>query len=406
MSAPTTATEDGHGARRRVVAQIFGAAVAGNSAFFAFATVAPLVALEVTGSRAWSGLPTTCTVLGAAVGASLVSAVMARSGRRNGLRVGFALGVAGAALAIAGALGERFTLFLAAAGLLGMAHAANQLSRFAAADMVPAARRGAVLGTVLWAGTIGAILGPNLPRLAAPLELAHQGGGLVLVAVLFAAALAVVVFMRTDPTALALDGPPAADGPAAPLPWRAPHVVLALVSLVMGQAAMILLMTVTPVHVHQSGHGVGTVGLVMAAHFVGMFGLAPVIGWLLPRTGAVAMILAGMAILVGATVGAAAAPHGTLLVLWLFLLGLGWSCSYVSGSALVSRDLEPAARMRLQGGVDSIVWMVSAAASALAGVALEHIGYAGVALVGAGFSTGPVAFVVARRLRAADNARA
>jgi MFS family permease len=394
-------------AQRRAIAQLFAAAAAGSSGFYGFVTVGPLIALELTGSRAWSGLPSTCTVLGAAVGAALIAGLMSRAGRRAGLRVGFGLGATGGALAVTGALAERFTLFLAAAALIGMAHGANLLSRFAAADMVAPERRGAALGTVLAAGTIGALVGPNLARAAAPLGLANQGGGLLLVALSFSIALAVVSLMRTDPSALAADAAPPADLPAASPTglWRAPHVVLALVALVLGQAAMILLMTVTPVHVHDAGHGVGTVGLVMAAHFVGMFALSPVIGWLVPRAGAQAIILAGMAILIAATTGAAIAPHGSILFLWLFLLGLGWSCSYVSGSALLCRDLEPAARARLQGAVDAIVWMVSAAISLLAGIGLEYIGYHGIAAVGAALSAGPVAFVVARRVRAWNHAR-
>ncbi|HUS68156.1 MAG TPA: MFS transporter, partial [Kofleriaceae bacterium] len=298
MTAPTS--DRAADPRRRVIAQLFAAAAAGSTSFYAFFTVAPLLALELTGSRAWSGLPGTCTVLGAAVGTALLSIAMTRAGRRAGLAAGFALGVCGGVLAIASAMRERFTFLLGGAALLGVAHAATSLARFAAADVVVPARRGLVLGTVLWASTIGALLGPALPRLGASLEavgLDPRAGALVLVAAGYAVAAVLTAALRPDPSSLMIqvEAPSAAAGADA-LDWRAPDVVLALVALVVGQLAMISVMVVTPVHVHEGGHGVGAVGVVMATHFAGMFALAPLVGWLVPRAGAAAVIVAGMVI--------------------------------------------------------------------------------------------------------------
>src|SRR5690606_35748786 len=47
-------------------------------------------------------------------------------------------------------------------GLIGSGQAANLQTRFAAADLATDATRGRDLSVVVWATTIGAVLGPNL----------------------------------------------------------------------------------------------------------------------------------------------------------------------------------------------------------------------------------------------------
>ena len=70
-----------------------------------------------------------------------------------------ACGAAGAALATA--LGS-FSLLLVAMALFGFGASADSMSRYAAADVHPAHRRGAAIAFVVWAGTIGSVLGPTL----------------------------------------------------------------------------------------------------------------------------------------------------------------------------------------------------------------------------------------------------
>ena len=48
---------------------------------------------------------------------------------------------------------------------------------------------------------------------------------------------------------------------------------------------MTILMSVTPLHMTQEGFQPGDISLVMAAHMLGMFGLAPLTGRLVDRTG-------------------------------------------------------------------------------------------------------------------------
>src|SRR5688500_19589173 len=111
-----------------------------------------------------------------------------------------------------------------------------------------------------------------------------------------------------------------------------PTVSLALVTLVSSQVVMVLIMTMTPLHLTDHGHGLGTVGFVLSAHTFGMFGLSPITGRLTDRFGPVAIIGGGLAGLAGAALLAALAPPdgGLLLTLALFLLGYGLHVCFVA----------------------------------------------------------------------------
>ena len=87
---------------------------------------------------------------------------MAPRGRRIGLSAGYALGVVGALIATAAIVGVPFPLLLFGSLLIGFGNTANHLSRYAAADIYPPARRASAIGIVVWAATVGSVIGPLL----------------------------------------------------------------------------------------------------------------------------------------------------------------------------------------------------------------------------------------------------
>src|SRR5205085_6356251 len=98
-----------------------------------------------------------------------------------------------------------------------------------------------------------------------------------------------------------------------------PAVLAALFALIAGQATMTLIMTITPIHLEDHGHGLDTVGVVISAHVMGMFALAPISGRLSKRFGALRTILLGSSVLIGASLLAALAPpeHWEILLVAL-----------------------------------------------------------------------------------------
>ncbi len=146
---------------------------------------------------------------------------------------------------------------------------------------------------------------------------------------------------------------------------------------------MASVMAMTPVHLaHLGAHVTTIVGVTIALHVFGMYGLSPVFGILADRWGRLPTILLGQGFLAASLLTAALAPRSQVAVLIaLFLLGLGWSAATVSGAALLTESTLTAVRPRRQGRSDTIMTLSAAVGSVLAGVVLGWIGYGGLALV-------------------------
>ena len=181
--------------------------------------------------------------------------------------------------------------------------------------------------------------------------------------------------------------------------WRAPRAKAALISLAVAQTVMVLIMAMTPLHLRDTGHGLGAVGLVISIHVFGMYGLSPISGRLTDKLGAIPVVLIGFATLMASAIIAAAMPHhaGTLLTIPLFLLGFGWSLAFVAGSAMLTEGLSYGDRARLQGGTDAIVWTSAAVAGLGSGVLVGVFSYALLCVVGAILVVAPIALITSRR---------
>jgi MFS family permease len=408
-------------ARGRARWTLVTAVALGSTGYIAAVTVATIVARDLLGSETWAGLPGAGIVLGAAAGAVVLSTLMAARGRRAGLVAGYASAIVGSIIATAAVISQSFPLLLVGVVLIGLGNAANQLSRYAAADMVPPERRASAIGFVVWGSTVGSVAGPTLVpvagRLAAQAGLPELAGPYLLPAV-FAAIAGVLVFvlLRPDPYELADDStlvtaeagaPPAATPMAAIL--RRPGVVAAIVALVVSQLVMVLIMTMTPLHMTEHGSDLAAVGIVISAHTLGMFALSPLSGRLTDRLGPVPTIFLGTSILAASSLLAAVAPPagGVALLLALFLLGWGWNLGFVAGSALLSEQVEIHERTRVQGAADALIWSSSAAASLGSGVIMAAAGYAALGVLGAGMVVIPILVLRAnRRSLGAYDARA
>lgn len=397
--------------RRRTVWSLVAGVALGSVGYIAAVTVATIVARDIAGDATWSGAPGATVVLGAAVGAVVLSQVMVRRGRRAGLAAGYGIGVVGALVATVAVVAASLPLLLAGTVLIGFGNASNQLSRYVAADLFPPDRRAGALGTVVWGATVGAIVGPNLAapaaRLAATFGLPDLAGAyLVPVVFVGTAAVLTLVALRPDPYELAdrsspHDDPGADRATATALGsvLRRPNVPVAIVALVTVQVVMVLVMTMTPLHMTERGHDLAAVGIVLSGHTFGMFGLSPISGRLTDRFGSVPVMLAGLAVSAAAAVLSALAPPdgGVLLFVALFLLGYGWNLGYVAGSALLTHGLSIAERTRLQGLTDALIWSSAAAASLGSGVIVAAASYATLGLLGAALVIVPVLVILARR---------
>ena len=410
-TAPASTTAD---PRRRIVWSLVAGVGLGSTGSIAAGTVATIVARDLAGTTAWSGAPGASVVLGSALGSTLLSALMIRRGRRIGLTVGYLVGVLGAVLAVSAVVTRSLPLLLLGTVLIGFGNSANLLSRYTAAGMFPERRRASAIATVVWGATIGAIVGPNLLAISVPVATSFglpDLAGPYLVPAVFVGLAALLSFamLRPDPDALAFDDVAAADQPGsvateAPASsllelLRRPTVLVAIVALIVGQIVMTLIMTMTPLHMTEHGHGLDAVGIVISAHVLGMYALSPISGRLTDRLGSPRVMLAGLGTLSIAGLLAALAPPdgGLVLLLALFLLGYGWNLGFVAGSALLASGLAQKERTRLEGATDALIWSSAAAASLTSGVVVAAASYTALGLIAALLVLGPAAVLLARR---------
>ncbi len=391
------------GVRNRLIAVIFIVSSLVAAAQVAFFTLMPIVAADLSGSESAAGIPSTAGLLFRALAAYPLGWLMGRAGRRLGLTVGLVIGLAGTVMG-AWAVGiGNFWLFALGAGLAGVARGASDLSRYAAAEVSPIARRAKVIGWVVFAGTIGAVMGPLLvtPAVngAGKLGLNPQSGPFWAGAIVLAlSAVFTFVFLRPDPLTISrqmddherLTIGRQADGPSRPLSQllQSWHVRLGIGAMTIGQLVMVMIMVITPLHMDHGGHGTGEISLVIMAHQLGMFGLSWATGWLIDRFGATTLIISGAALLVSASLLAPVVMSVIGLSIALFLLGLGWNLCFVAGSSLLAVGLAPAESARVQGFSDTWASAASAVGSLSTGLLFAAGDMLLVGAVGLAFSLG------------------
>lgn len=386
--------------QRRTVATLAGTQVLGGVGVSAGLAVGSLLAADLSGSETWAGLGGTSQVLGGALAAMVLARVMAAKGRRPGLRLGYLIAGAGALVVLAATVIGSFALFLLGTLLFGGATAANLQARFAATDLAEARTRGRHLSTVVWATTIGSVVGPNLTgpgaSVARALGVPVLAGPFVFSLIGFALAVVVLtVALRPDPLLTARELTHAERGPdhleGAPTSGLAsilahPEALSGVVAMALGHTVMVSVMVMTPLHMRHGHADLEVIGMVISIHIVGMYALSPVAGWAVDRWGGPAVVVAGSVTQLVASLLAATshAGHSTTLTLALFLLGLGWSCTLIAGSTMLAAALPLTERPAAQGVGDVAMGLAGGGGGALAGVVVEAWGYPALALAAGG----------------------
>lgn len=378
-------------AQRRTVRTLAAGQVLTGVAFGSTLSLGALLAKDLSGQDALSGFATAAVTLGAALTAIPLARLAGVRGRRFALTTGNVAALVGITLVVTAAAVRSFPLLLVGIALIGAGNAGTLQSRFAATDLAEPGRRGRDLSVVVWSTTVGGVVGPLL---LAPGELVGAGVGMppLTGAYLFSFAAQALAFalyaltLRPDPLLLAQRlalRPAAGSAPVAEIdrPLLARYAIFAVAA---SHVTMAAVMAMTPVHL---SHVVApdaltlAVGVTIAVHVFGMYGLSPVFGILADRIGRIAVVLLGQ-VLLAASLGTAAAfadsQVGVLVA--LLLLGLGWSAATVAGSALLTEATPLAGRPRRQGRSDTLMTASAAAGSVLAGVILGAVGYDGLAV--------------------------
>jgi MFS family permease len=375
---------------------IFAAESFNSASRIAIFTLLSIIAVKISGSETVAGFPSTTMTLMQALTALPFGILMGRVGRRIGLTIGYGISWLAVILGLVAVINGWFMVLLLASALLGIGRAGTDQGRFAAGDMFPQADRARMIGRVVFAGTMGAIFGPLLvnPGTAFAEFLGfNTDTGPFLIAIVFfgISVLITFFFLRPEPMEIALavgneEQKKKTDSVEEVRPisqlLRLPRVQLALMSMLISQVVMVTLMVITPLHMYHHNHDNSAVSLVIAAHTLGMFGLSTVTGRMIDRFGRVPMMVAGALTLVAAAVVSPISSSVPMLMLGLFLLGLGWNFGYIAGSSLLGDALQGAERAKMQGTNDMLVAGAAALGSFASGPLFSVGGYVSVSGIG------------------------
>ena len=349
-----------------------------------------LLVSSISNSETLAGLSQTTSVLGAAAMAIPLAKLTQRGGRRLGLSVGYTVGLIGAGFAIFGGSQRILIAMLFGTFLVGAASASGYQARFAATDLADDANRSRQLSYVVWGSTIGAVTGPNLmgpsgafaealglPKLVGPYILALIALGL--------GTLVIRLFLKPDPYLTAANLRPDSEEHHELLSARKtlklirknPTALFAIAAIAIGHVAMVSVMVMTPVHMAHVDVTLTVIGLVISIHIVGMYAFSPIVGILSDRMGRRWVIQVGVLILLASCLvsGLADAHNSIQLGFGLFLLGLGWSCTLIAGSALLSESVETELQPSSQGASDLLMNLMGAGGGAMAGIVIGTLGY-------------------------------
>ncbi|WP_237205308.1 hypothetical protein [Rothia nasimurium] len=128
-----------------------------------------LALTQVFGTIGVGAAPSIGVLLASEVTQNEALAGIARTSRRTALTTGWATASIGATLLAFAASTTSITLVALGLLLMGAGSAAALQARFAATDHATDANRGSALSFIVWVGTIGSILGPNIGTPAAAL---------------------------------------------------------------------------------------------------------------------------------------------------------------------------------------------------------------------------------------------
>ncbi|MFL6623962.1 MAG: MFS transporter [Sulfurifustis sp.] len=334
---------------------------------------APFIGLTLAPTRAAATLP-----IGLQFAATLATTmpaafVMKHIGRRAGFLIGAVLGIAGSLLAAYAIWAGNFVLFCAGLMLNGMFNGFGTYYRFAAADAAGPDYRAQAISYVLAGGVVAALLGPNLARLTAGIlpTTPFTGSYLALVAVYIVTLITLLFVDIPAPTAAERA---ASGGPLAAL-VRRPAFAVAVLGGMIAFAVMNLIMTSTPLAMHDAHYAFGDAAFIIQWHMLGMFAPSFVSGRLIARYGTLPIMQCGAALL--ALCAGIDIASQALWAIWLalVLLGIGWNFLFVGATTLLTGTYAPEEKAKAQALNDFLILGTTTATAFFAAPLHYHFGW-------------------------------
>lgn len=391
--------------QRRTLWTLTAATILGGLGVGAALSVGALLLAEVSGNDAISGFASATFNAGAALAGIPLARLAAKRGRRVALVSGSVVAMIGALVAILGSVVGQWWIVALGIAMIGVASAVQLLSRFTATDLATPKNRARDLSLVVWAITVGAVVGPNLlapgAAIGAMLGLTPFAGVFVFPFVAQAlAALVNGIMLRPDPLLLSKTLP---QTPTAAVPTTSTEKkladadairvlignrraqILTIFAIAMAQAIMVALMAMTPLQIMHTHGTAEIVGFTLSLHIAGMYAFSPLFGYLAGRFGSLPTIGLGWVVMLVAVVCAYfAGPSHLMVQIAMTLVGVGWGLVTVAGATLLTEITPSANRPIWQGRSDTFMSGAGAVAGVLSGVLYSFGDFSFLAIVSGG----------------------
>lgn len=337
-----------------------------------------IIGAKIAPAPQFATLPMGVMVIGGAVAAIPAALLMQRVGRKAGLAIGIVISLAGVALAFYASLHANFWLFLVAAFLIGLNAAFIQQGRFVIIENANNDKQVADgLTLALMANLFAAYIGPEIGSLGEGLIGNGFSGSFALSAGMLVLGLVILVFYKNIDSSINVDMTTVTRPLSSVL--KHPAFILAAGSGAIGYGVMALVMTATPISMHEiDGHSIEQTKTVIQAHIMAMFLPSLLTGALLKRGFKIRLIVAGLVIYLIVT-GIAFSGVSVMHYWWaLLLLGLGWNFMFMTSTALLPQSYTQEQKFKAQAANDFIIFSVQAIAAFAAGWLLFNFQWDGV----------------------------
>lgn len=361
---------------RRNVLVLAACQAMGTTGNSMLAVVAALVGYSLVDDKSLATVPIAAQWTATMVTTIPASQLMRRIGRRAGLSVG-ALGfIIGGILGFYAVVAGSFALFVVSSVFAGIGVSFMQYYRFAAVDAVPEGFRSKAISLVLAGGVAAAVLGGEVAKLSFDWFLPYVYAGCY-VALAILGLLTVITLQALRIPKLSADQLRSSGRPLVVIA-RQPAFIVAVLAASISFAAMVLVMTATPLAMGASGFAFTDSATVVQWHILAMYAPSFFTGSLITRFGVLQIMLVGTLLMFAALlidiVGVSFAHYWT----GLFLIGLGWNFMFVGGSTLLTSTYTAQERAKVQAANDFAVFSLTALAAFGSGALLTAFGWVGV----------------------------
>ncbi len=337
-----------------------------------------LIGAQIAPSANLMTLPLAFMIIGTAATTAPASMFMARVGRKIGFLFGSGLAVFASLLAALGVYEQSFAVFCLAAFLIGSYLAFLQQYRFAVAESVAPDAVPKSLSILMLAGIVAALLGPEVGRRFSSVDgLPDFVGSFLGLAVMMAMSFFILLLFFRD-TEIQADTSAGDERPLG-LVLRQPTVILAIASAVVGYTIMSLIMTATPVSMHElDQHSLDATTWVVQSHILAMYIPSFFSGFLIARFGVLRIIQCGFLLMLICVVVGWGRPELMHYFGSMVLLGVGWNFLFLGGTTLLTQSYRMSERFKVQATNDFMIFGLQAVGSLGAGMLLATLGWNGV----------------------------